>query len=96
MTGFLERWTSDPSNVPVEADDRAGNRRFIHPGIKGDKSAPNIIGPELEAAIHEIANLLTTAYQRFRRVARMPANSVNNAGQSPLALSGDQSVHECD
>jgi len=47
-------------------------------------------------ACEEIAQLLTIAYQRLSCVPRAPSNPASNLAQGALALSGNQSVHECD
>ena len=44
----------------------------------------------------EVAQLLATAYWRLAYVRRVPVNPASNLANGVLALSGDQSVHECD
>ena len=47
-------------------------------------------------AVHRVAGLLAVACQRNQQASKVPANPGSKLAERALALSGDQSVHECD
>jgi hypothetical protein len=82
VQGKPEHQDSETS-IPIAADQAPQSR------------ANRLTDPDTEA-LQKIAGLLAVAYQRFARVPRVSSNPANNLAQDPLALSGAQSVHECD
>jgi hypothetical protein len=96
MTEFLQRWACKEPLIGTVSDQSAAKRPLVHSVRDSDKAVVNFAKPDTGKAIQEIAVFLAEAYQRFARVPIVPLNPANNLNRDALALSADQSVHECD
>jgi len=90
----MVRSQAEQELAPMRLENNFGtgaSSRIVHP----EHSFP-AEDQHVAQARREVAQLLTIAYIRLARILRAPGISAGNLTQGALALSGDQSVHECD
>ena len=101
VRGSRDNTTFDHSDPDVKASVPAAQPDLtIHRGMDVESRQENI--PALRTsrsdaiaveALQEVADLLAVAYQRYRKIQRLPVNPPEDAVNGELAISGGQSVH---
>ncbi len=96
--------TFEASGVDVNPGGRAARPELASGECKEAVSWPERIrrlgtrqldDPIAAEAILEIAGILTVAFRRHQKIQRVPVNQLADSVNRELAISDEQSVHEC-
>ena len=101
VRGSRDNTTFDHSDPDVKASVPAAQPDLaIHRGMEVESRPENIPTSRTSRsdaiaveALQEVADLLAVAYQRYRKIQRLPVNPPEDAVNRELAIPGGQSVH---